>query len=222
MKINVFDITLVRLKHEHIEELRQQRNSDKIKMRMEYREYITPEMQEDWFKKTNNDIENSLYMIVVYNGKNIGLISGRERDNQSEGGIFFWEDYYMNTHIPVLTSITFIDNSIYFLQHEKFFGKILRDNLPSISYNKSLGFRLCEGQEDKQNQLYMLTREEYEKRAPEIRKMLQRIYHGQEYAITIQLEQEDERNGFADVVRMHNSRYDASRSPVRIVVKEKD
>jgi len=220
MKIYVFDITLVRLKYEHIEELRYWRNSDKIKKRMEYREYITPEMQEEWFRKTNNDIENALYLMVAHKGKNIGMINGKGKTNESEGGVFFYNDDYTDTHIPVLASVVLTDLSIYFLQNKQVFSKILKDNSASIQYNKSLGFRLCDGQEDKQNQQYILTRDDYEKQAAPIRQMLQKIYRGQEYIITVQLEEEDERNGFAEVVRKYYGSYDERRSPVKIVVKE--
>jgi len=63
MVVKQYDLSLIRLRQEYIEEVRQWRNSEKIRSRMEYREFITAEMQEKWFKKVS-DIRHFLYLMI--------------------------------------------------------------------------------------------------------------------------------------------------------------
>ena len=60
--ISKYDVDLHRLTKDKIEEVRQWRNDPKISQFMEYRDYITPEMQDAWFKRIDND-RNYYYII---------------------------------------------------------------------------------------------------------------------------------------------------------------
>ena len=78
MIIKKFGITFKRLEKNDIELLRQWRNAPSISQYMEYREHITPEMQEEWFESVNNN--NNLYFIIEYKGKKIGPTNGKDID----------------------------------------------------------------------------------------------------------------------------------------------
>ena len=64
MKFFKYGITLERLKKEDIELVRQWRNSDPVRMNMNYQEIISPEKQLEWFHSINN--ENFHYTFVPY------------------------------------------------------------------------------------------------------------------------------------------------------------
>jgi len=177
MKLIKYGLTLQRVREEDIEMLRQWRNSDYVREKMEYREYITPEMQKKWFKSIDNP--NNFYYIIIYKNEKIGLINEKGYDRygnqKSESGLFLKSKEYENTFAPVLASLILIEMNFYFLNGKESYIRILKDNLKSISYNKSIGYELCENQENIENQLYVLTRESFERKTKKIRKAALRI-----------------------------------------------
>jgi len=215
MIIKAFDISFVRLKHEHIEELRQWRNSGKIRSRMEYREYISPAMQEKWFKEVDN-ISTYLYFVIFYKEKSIGIVHAKDwSGNTSDGGMFFWDDEFVNSHLPVLTSITFTDIHFYLWHNTEAYCRMLKNNKQAINFNTSFGYKLCPGQEANENQLYKLIFEDYEMKAPPIRSMLAKIYRNSDRTIFIELEKEDMENGVAAAFEKYYADYSGKKSPVQ-------
>ena len=117
MKLIKYGLTLKRLTKEDIELLRNWRNSESVNRFMEYREYITPEMQEKWFESINNP--NNFYYIIIYNDEKIGLINDKGFDRfgkaTSEAGLFIAVDKYKNTFVPVLASLILLEVSFFYL-----------------------------------------------------------------------------------------------------------
>ncbi|MBL0309867.1 MAG: GNAT family N-acetyltransferase [Bacteroidetes bacterium] len=221
MIIYQYDLVFQRLRQEHIEELRQWRNADKIRSRMEYREYITPEMQQAWFQRVNN-IEQYLYLIMSHKGKRIGEIHAKEpTNNRCEAGMFIWDDEYVDTHYPVIASVLMSDLNFYFMQNLFVNCKTLKTNPHAIAYNKNFGFKLCDGQENMENQLYTLEKRDYESNAKPVRRMLKNIYKDMDDIITIQLEPEDEKNGVAESATRYYEQFDEQKSPVRFQLIKK-
>jgi UDP-4-amino-4,6-dideoxy-N-acetyl-beta-L-altrosamine N-acetyltransferase len=185
MTISGYDIELIRLTHDDIELVRNWRNSAHIKRFMEYREHITPEMQEKWFHSIDN-IHNN-YFIIITKGEKIGLINGSqinwEKKETRNGGIFIWNSAYWNTLIPLFSSILLTDIS-FILGLEYTYIKILRNNEKAIQFNKQLGYEILNDQENLENQQYVLTREHYFEKTQRLRKTLQRL-STENYQITI-------------------------------------
>ncbi|MCF8338485.1 MAG: GNAT family N-acetyltransferase [Bacteroidales bacterium] len=177
MKIHKYGVTLKRITEEDIELLRQWRNSEQINRHMEYREYITPEMQKQWFDSINN--YNNFYYLIIYKGDKVGVINEKNIDRSgkgtSESGLFIANKEYYKTFVPLLASLTLIEVNFYLLGGKESYIRTLRDNEEAIAYNKSLGYKLCEGQENVENQLYVLTRENYEQKTRKIRKAASRF-----------------------------------------------
>lgn len=169
MRIQKYGITLRRVTGNDIEYIRKRRNV--IRDKMEYKEYITPEMQEKWFKKINN--YNHFYYLIEKENEKIGLISEIVVDRENsilESGLFLFGKKYQNTIYPVLASLILLEVSYYIVgKSNDSYIKILKDNYSAIKYNKALGYELCEGQENADNQLYVLTRENFEKKAGKLR-----------------------------------------------------
>ena len=108
MIISKGNIVFRKLIHDDIELVRNHRNSSDVSQFMEYREQITPEMQEKWFKSISNN--NNLFFVIEYKGEKIGLINGRDIDwekHSMETGIFIWDKKFLNTHIPLLAVLIF-------------------------------------------------------------------------------------------------------------------
>lgn len=214
MVIRKYDISLIRLKREHIEELRYWRNSPEIRETMEYREYITKEMQEKWFE-TVNDIRQHAYFIIHINGKNIGLINGKNTtSDECEAGMFIWDKSFLNTHYPVAVSLIMSDVHYYAMKNNRSNCKILRTNKQAIAFNKLFGYQLLPGQENVLNQKYTVTKEAYEKHSVLLRKSIRNIYPQSEEVIIIQLEPEDYTNGVAEFVISQYEAIDKENTPV--------
>ncbi|HAW58288.1 MAG TPA: hypothetical protein DCX03_04630 [Bacteroidales bacterium] len=187
MKLIKYDIVLERLKEADIELVRQHRNSEQIRQTMEYREYITFEMQREWFESINKDI-NQLYFIIHYQSKKIGLLNAKNIDWEKqilESGIFLWETNYYETFIPAIVSIMITDMCFELLGWDVIYAHILRSNDRAIKYNKSLGYVLCENQEDKENQLYRLTLQSFHQNTQKLRKAVSHLYSGKDEAYLI-------------------------------------
>lgn len=154
-RLEKYGVVLKRLTHDKIELVRQWRNHPKIQKYMEYREEITPEMQEAWFKRINND--NNFYYIIEIDGKEIGLINIRDVDYEKktgEPGIFIWDDYYLNSIEVYKASLCFQDFYFEKLGIEKTVAHVLKDNKRAIKFNISAGYKLSPGQENVYNQEY--------------------------------------------------------------------
>jgi UDP-4-amino-4,6-dideoxy-N-acetyl-beta-L-altrosamine N-acetyltransferase len=176
MKFFKYGITLERLREEDIELVRQWRNSDPVRLNMNYREIITPEMQRKWFESINN--VNFHYVMIHYQGEKIGLLNDKNIDWEnltSETGIFIGRPEFYHTFVPYLVSVAGIEILFYFVGWKKQFAHVLRTNTNAVDYNLRLGYRLCEGQANVEHQRYELTRESFEQSAGKIRKMVRSV-----------------------------------------------
>lgn len=169
-----FGVLLRQLTHDKIEMVRQWRNDPKIRQYMEFREEITPEMQERWFQKVSTSGKD-YYFIIEVDGKEIGLINVRDIDfdmRQGEPGIFIWDDAFVNSDFSFRSSLCLLDFAFDKLGLVKLKSHILKDNSRAIAFNKVWGYELSPGQEDVVNQEYILSKEAYEK----TRKRLARLF----------------------------------------------
>lgn len=179
MIIQGYGVKLIRLNRDYLELLRVKRNSEKIRQFMEYREEISPEMQEEWFRKI--DTEKDAYFIIFENETPVGMINGSEIDWKKKetrsGGIFIWEESYWKTDLPLRASLLLTDISL-LLGMERTYAKILRDNPAAIRFNTELGYELLPGQEAEYNQSYVLHRENYLRKTKRLHEALQKLFPG--------------------------------------------
>jgi UDP-4-amino-4,6-dideoxy-N-acetyl-beta-L-altrosamine N-acetyltransferase len=201
MKLSKYGIILRRLREFDIEMVRTWRNSQQISQFMEYRQYITPEMQQEWFRSVNN-FENFFY-IIEYQGEDIGLINSGKidwRDVSSEGGIFLWDEKYYETFVPVWASLCILETSYFILGASISTIKTLKDNERAKKLNTHLGYVLLPGQDDVYNQVYEMTAASFKLQATRLMKAARLLAGDEPDGHYVFFDKEDIKTGLADFV----------------------
>lgn len=177
MIISKYGIQLISLKEEDIELVRVKRNSENIRNTMNYKEIITPEQQKIWFEKLNNAIyrgeKTSFYFVIHFQGSKIGLINGKDIDNDSktsEGGFFIWEEKYLGTLLPVMVSIITLDFSFLINDFISNQIKVIKSNTKALNFNKLLGYEVVS--EDSDFFYLTLSKDKYLKKSEGYRKII--------------------------------------------------
>lgn len=168
-----YDIRLIRIEEHHLELVRYWRNADKISRVMEFRQYITQNMQWQWFQSL--ELLRDFYFIIEYKERYIGLIHLAKINwlsSTGQSGLFIWNDHYVGSPIPVMASINLLDTFFYFFSLQKIQAKVKRDNSTAISYNIGLGFQEMSDAENKTFLIMQLTKERYENAAITIKELL--------------------------------------------------
>lgn len=163
MKISKYGITLNRLRKEDLELVRQKRNENEAHASAESRIEITSEMQLEWFESVN-DFAN-FYYLIEYKGDRIGMLNNRNVDwtaRTSESSLFLWDESLADTIVPTLASLCLIEIGFYYLNWNVCYTRIHRNHIKAIENALKLGYKLTEGKEDIENQIYYLTRELFE------------------------------------------------------------
>ena len=201
MIIQKGDIRFIRLRESDIELVRKWRNSPDITQFMEFRDFISEDMQEEWFESI--DTIYNMYYIIEYKGEKVGLINGKNinwDDMSMETGVFYWKKEIYNSEIPIIATLIFGDLGV-IAGGLTAYAHILRDNSRAIRFNKMIGFELCDDQENVENQLYKMTRDSYLKRSIKLRKA---FYHisGKE-PIVIHIEPIDYDKGWGQFIEKY-------------------
>lgn len=177
MIIKKFNIKLKTLCEEDIELVRVKRNSDSIRNNMNYKEIITSDQQKKWFEKINSAIYNndspSFYFIINFNNEKIGLINGKDIDynnKTSEGGFFIWEEKYLGSLVPVMTSLITLDYTFLLNDYTANNIKVIQSNSKALNFNKLLGYEITKT--DQSFYYLTLTKERYLKKSESFRKII--------------------------------------------------
>lgn len=168
-----YGVTLRRLTHDKIEMLRQWRNDPKIQQYMVYREYITPEMQERWFEKINND--NNFYFIIEYEGREVGMINIKDVDYEKktgEPGIFIYADELWNSDVGMRASFCFGDFVWGTLGLESMYIHVVASNKRALEYNLFLGYEVQSGYENEDVVMMVQNREKAKNPSPKLARIM--------------------------------------------------
>lgn len=201
MKIRKYGITLIRLKEEHLEIVRKWRNDQELNRFMDYRDYITSEMQKNWFQTINN-INNSYY-IIEYQDKYIGLINEKNIDfgnRTAEAGLLIGERECLNTPAPLLASLALLEVGFNILNGEKCFIKVHKNNRNAIEYNRSMGFVLLSENEKSDFNIYVLEKKNYKQKAQKVIKAVMKLSGNNSEGCVI-LDKEDYEKGIGHFTR---------------------
>ena len=198
MKWIKYGITLSRITENDIELVRQWRNHPDIMKTMQFRDFITPEMQKKWFHSINNN--NNFYYIIQFKNDKIGMINNKNVDwteRTSEAGIFIWDESH--DFAPLLASLLLCEAGFYILQGGNSFVRTLRTNNKAIDYNLMLGYELYKDDPSEATQLYRLTCENFENNARKLREAALR-HSGNDPMMYMILEKHDYESGLAQFI----------------------
>jgi hypothetical protein len=162
MIVEQYGLKYSRLTEHDLELVRYWRNQSFIRDIMQFREYITPEMQRNWFQKINNKF--NYYMIIHHGNNKVGMINCKDTEmgqKIAEGGIFIWDKNYWSTPIPVFAALTVLECVFeVFRSGEASVATISPKNEKALSFNKLLGYRYHETAPNGFHRL-ILTKEDY-------------------------------------------------------------
>ncbi len=153
-----------RLQEKDIELVREWRNSDDVRNFMNFREYITPEMQKKWFESINNF--NNFYFIIHYKGRKVGLGNIKNVDWQErsgEAGVFVVDKNLLGSFLPVVGVLTMSSLVFDIFDFQKLYAQIRVDNKRAKKFNRVFGYKMLPGEETKESQMHVLTKEDFYK-----------------------------------------------------------
>ncbi len=140
-----FGITFKPLSEDNLEMVRIWRNSDDVRLFMQYQEIITPEQQQAWFHKINN---NHNYYFLVYDGNEpFGLFNIKDIDDNNkigETGSFLRNSSYWGSDLAGRASLGLGYFAFETIKLDSLFCHILKNNNPVIKFNKHQGFVIDE------------------------------------------------------------------------------
>jgi len=162
MILKKYNLELHRITWSDIETIRTWRNDPKIQQHMFFKQTITAEMQQNWFKKA--DTIHNFYFKIMYQNQAVGLIHVSDIDFKKRdafSGLFIYDDNYLSTDVPARASLCMLD---YFFEEDilyTLYAKTKKNNATAIKYNQSLGFEIAGDIENETGYLLRLTRENY-------------------------------------------------------------
>lgn len=172
-----YGIELIRLEEENIEMLRQWRNAPEIVKNMEFQEYITAEMQANWFHKIN-DI-NNFYFLIKKDDKWLGMIhlsAINYHKNTGDAGIFISNQSYINTSIPAHSSFALLDFAFDDLKLKTIYIKVHKNNKKALKYNQHLGFLYTEESLNPNFIVMKLSQKNYNRKTIRIKNIFTKLY----------------------------------------------
>jgi UDP-4-amino-4,6-dideoxy-N-acetyl-beta-L-altrosamine N-acetyltransferase len=172
MIVEQYGLVYKRLTESDIEVVRYWRNLPFIRNTMQFRDYITPNMQKAWFKNVNN--KYNYYFIIEDKGKKIGMISCKDTEPDTsiaEGGIFIWDKNYWGTPIPVFAALSMLEAVFeVFRSGNASIATVSRFNQRAIEFNKLLGYSIYEDKPENEFIKLILTEENYRKKTLRLKK----------------------------------------------------
>lgn len=163
MIVEQYGLRYIRVREEDIEVLRYWRNQEYIRNVMQFKGYITPQMQKAWFHKINN--KYNYFFIIEDNKKKIGLINCKDtipNTKIAEGGIFIWDKSYWGTMIPVFASLTMLQAVFdYFKSGEESIVTVSKNNKTALDFNIMLGYEINQVESNDEFFKLHLSKEKY-------------------------------------------------------------
>jgi UDP-4-amino-4,6-dideoxy-N-acetyl-beta-L-altrosamine N-acetyltransferase len=140
-KIERYGIRFERLSEEKIDQVRQWRNSDDVRLFMQYQKIINPKQQLNWFRSIDNN--NNYYFVAHKNKIPFGVYNLKDIDinqNKAEAGVFLISKDFWELDWSMRGSFLLIDFAFNTLGLETLTAHVLKSNHRAYRYNKQLGF----------------------------------------------------------------------------------
>lgn len=142
MILHGWGIRLEPLNSETAEQVRVWRNSSEVATQMEYRENITPAMQQKWFENIQN--KRFAYFVIYSADVPVGMIHLAQINSEektAESGLFIGNRLFLGTGVALAASLLLLDYAFDTLGLETIRAKVKQDNIQAEQYNRLLGFQ---------------------------------------------------------------------------------
>ncbi|HKK76952.1 MAG TPA: GNAT family N-acetyltransferase [Saprospiraceae bacterium] len=201
MQLRQYGLVLESLRPAYLELLREWRNAPDIRQHMEFQEYISPEMQSQWFKRIHT-IEN-YYFVILVNDRPVGLIHLSSLNDQTgQAGLFIGQPSYQASTVPIRASLCLLDFAFNHLKLGNVRAKVKRDNLKAIQYNSALGFKAWKATKHPDFQWMRITKQEFERQTLPLKRAAA-LLGEPDFQLTIEEDQALDLKIKADLQRRH-------------------
>lgn len=174
-----FGIELRRMVETDKEIVRLGRNKDFVRENHVYRTIITEAEQDKWFEEMNR--KEHYVFVVLHKGQRIGVVYLRDIPQDlasSTCGLFFWEDEFIASRIPVFAALLALDFASFYCQVRRIESIVLKTNAAGIKMYTFFGFDLVE--KDADSYLISIDRETYLKRRDGLMTFIKRAVKNKE------------------------------------------
>lgn len=160
MELSNYGITLREVDQSDLELLRNWRNSDEISKYMLSREYISEEMQRNWYASCK--ARGDLNFVICFEGRDIGFLGLKVVNKDSNiynPGIYFSELEGRNSFLPYLVHLCFFEYIYKRNPSVVMVTQILRMNKRALRFALSCGYQKTRDLQDEDTIEVTLTRE---------------------------------------------------------------
>jgi UDP-4-amino-4,6-dideoxy-N-acetyl-beta-L-altrosamine N-acetyltransferase len=140
-----FGITFKPLSEDNLEMVRIWRNSDDVRLFMQYQEIITTDQQQTWFQKL--DKSTNFYYVAYQNEIPFGVYNIKDVDFNigiGEPGVFLKSRNIWETDCSMRGSIAILKFAFEILKLNSLKSNVLKSNKKVLAYNQQMGFEINE------------------------------------------------------------------------------
>lgn len=152
MKIEAFTkfgITFKPLSETNLEMVRIWRNSDDVRLFMQYQEIITPEQQQTWFQQL--DKASNYYFVSYQNEVPFGVYNIKDVNFNlgfGEPGAYLKNRDYWEGDLAMRCALSIIIFAFEILKLTNLKIHVLKSNKKVLAYNQQMGFQISETADD--------------------------------------------------------------------------
>ena len=177
-RLNGYQVSLLPVKLEHLDQLRRWRNSDHVKQHMLTRETITEEQQLAWFAHISRST-NQQHYVIEYRDQLIGSCNIKVRGaladinlaQHYELGLYIGELQFIGNIIAFAPTLVLNDYCFTILHADTLFAVVKAENQAALRYNQKLGYQV-----ERSDDLIelTLTKEDYQQQSQLLKRLLDR------------------------------------------------
>ena len=138
-----FGITFKPLSEDNLEMVRIWRNSDDVRLFMQYQEIITPEQHQVWFQQL--DKTTNYYFITYHNEMPFGVYNIKDVDfniGTGESGAYLKNRYIWGGDISMRGTLSILIFAFEILKLKTLRCHVLKSNKKVLAYNQQMGFQI--------------------------------------------------------------------------------
>ncbi|MBC7748534.1 MAG: GNAT family N-acetyltransferase [Methylotenera sp.] len=158
----MFGITFKPLSEASLEMVRIWRNSDDVRLFMQYQEIITPDQQKTWFQQL--DKSTNYYFVVYQNEIPFGVYNVKDIDFElgiGELGAYLKNKFFWDGDVCMRASLAIIIFAFETIKLSTFKSHVLKNNKKVLAYNQQMGFQINEKIDDSISFELHLTKEDF-------------------------------------------------------------